>query len=160
MPGTAFDMRRAAALVISATACAAACSDANAHSNTWYRVAGDTNYVVYIDPASIIYTSTPSTGEWLGAYRVWYRTEHARPRSYKGKQFNREIVNAYVQCDSLWFKVASVTMSMNGEKPILVQESNTDELIQQDWRRIESGSLDDAAARVACGLGFQRWGRR
>lgn len=140
-------------LAVTAGTGAVACADARANSATWYLVGRDANYDVFIDPASIRATVGPSERSFMRAYEVWYRTDHKRPRLHRGKPFNREIVRSLVQCDSLWFKVERDAMSMGDERPVAVQEATWEELVRQPWRRIVPGTLDDAAARIACELG-------
>lgn len=146
-------MKRAGVLVVALATGVGACSDARADGATWYLVARDANYDVYIDPARIRQTIGPSEKSFMPAFEVWYRTDHKRSRLHDGKVFNREVVRSLVQCDSLWFKVERDAMSMGDERPIALQEATWEELARQPWRRIRAGTLDDAAARIACELG-------
>ena len=121
----------------------------------WMRVARDANYEIAIDTARI------SVGRmWWGriytVYDVWYRTDHAVPRLHKDKSFSREVVRSIVQCDSLWFKVRSVDMSLGDELPIAQLRSSERELADQSWRRVERGTSEEIAAVAACHYGRRK----
>src|SRR5262249_4537109 len=59
----------------------------NAAGGSWVVVATDSTYTISIDTARIRYRPG-------GVYVVWSRTDHAVPRFYHGKRFNREIVES------------------------------------------------------------------
>ena len=152
-------VRSALLLYACATLGVAACTNASADERSlrWVRVVRDANYDIAIDTAQV-----KRSVEWwdhtmLQTYRVWYRTDHAAPRLHEGKQFNREVVQSIVYCDSLWFKVLSVDMSMNGGRPISIQRTAPNELPDQPWRRVERGTADEIAAQAACHFASKRF---
>src|SRR5262245_56477126 len=79
----------------------------NEAGGSWVVVATDSTYTISIDTARIRYRPG-------GVYMVWSRTDHAVPRFYHGKRFNREIVQSLLQCERLSFKVARVDMALDG----------------------------------------------
>jgi hypothetical protein len=127
------------------------CSDASASASSrgWVQVGRDGNYIVWIDTSRL----TKGRFERMSVYGVWYRTDHAVPRLQDGKPFNREIVHSVVQCDSLWFRVSSVDMSLDGGRPISMQRSTINDLRDQPWRRVQLGTVEEAAAQAACHFG-------
>jgi hypothetical protein len=115
----------------------------------WVRVIQDPNYIIYLDTAMIRHRPDQSYRR-VEAYEVLYRTDHALPRELKGKTFTREVVRSIVLCDSLWFRVASVDMSMGDGKPVAIQRLEDRELARQAWRRVGMGTSEEVAARAAC----------
>jgi hypothetical protein len=124
----------------------------------WVRVARDANYDIAIDRARIESERLAAYGKWSSVFKVWYRTDHAQPRLHNGKTFNREIVRAIVWCDSLWFKVESVDMSMGEGRTVARQRSSADDLSRQRWHRVERGTTEEIAALAACHFGRQAVG--
>jgi hypothetical protein len=122
---------------------------ANIRSPHWKRVAADSNYAISIDTARL----SAHYGAWP---IVWYRTDHVLPRLYKGKEFDREIVQSVVRCDSLWFKVVSVDMSMGSRQPVARQLSENRDLSRQPWRNVERGTIEEVVARAACAMTGRR----
>lgn len=115
----------------------------------WVRVIRDPNYVIYLDTAMI--RPRPDLAPRRGMpYEVLYRTEHALPRELKGKTFTREVVRSIVLCDSLFFRVAAVDMSMGDDKPVAIQRLEDHELARQSWRHVGPGTSEEVAARAAC----------
>lgn len=134
----------------------AACTSADASpSGRWVQLGRDANYTVWIDTVAL----KREYLDHMPGYLVWYRTDHTAPRLHHRKPFNREIVESVVACDSLWFKVRSVDMRMNDERPIALQRADVDDLMQQPWRRVELGTVEEAAAQAACHFGDRRWPR-
>lgn len=109
----------------------------------------DANYTVAIDTGRL-------SRHWDRSWQVWYRTDHAVTRLHKGKEFNREVVQSRVHCDSLTFKVVSVDMSMGDGPPISVQRMDREELDDQEWRQIERGTAEEVAAAAACHFAAKR----
>jgi hypothetical protein len=156
-----------ASVIVGAMAIAGAmgsigCRDASADEHArWVRVARDDAYDIYIDTAHIRRRlEGVRRGPIYPSFEVWYRTDHRAPRLYKGKNFNREVVRSIVQCDSLFYKVMSVDMSMGDERPISQQRLTADEVAYQVWRRIERGTSEEMAAQAACYFGARRQRRR
>jgi len=121
----------------------------------WVRVARDANHDIAIDRSRIRALRVSAWGIAYEAFEVWYRTDHALPRLHNDKTFNREIVRAIVQCDSLWFKVISVDMSERNGKTVARQRTTDGELNDQPWRRVERGATEEIAAMAACHFGRQ-----
>jgi hypothetical protein len=138
-------------LALCASFGAAGCGSATQDTEPvrWVRVVRDANHTVAIDTGRV-------SRHWDRSWQVWYRTEHAIPRLHKGKEFNREIVQSRVNCDSFTFKVVSVDMSMNDGPPISVQRANFKDLEDQPWRRVERGTVEEIAAQAACHFAAQR----
>ena len=139
-------------LIAGGLACAvSACESASAHSSgRWLGVVRDVNYDISLDTSRI-------TRRWRNEYVVWYKTDHVAPHLHNGKPFNREIVQSLVRCDSLWFKVISVDMSLGNEKPISQQRADRMEVLDQPWRRVEQGAAEEIAARAACTFAERRF---
>ena len=138
---------------------AGACGEAAIDTSgaRWVRVIQDPNYVIYLDTAMIRHRPDHSYRR-IDAYEVLYRTDHALPRELKGTTFTREVVQSIVLCDSLWFRVASVDMSMGDGKPVAIQRLEDHELARQAWRRVELGTSEEVAARAACHfIARRRW---
>jgi hypothetical protein len=116
----------------------------------WVRVARDANYNIYLDTGRLEQVNGPGYRGY--GYSVWYRTDHALPRVHQGnkKLFNRELVQSIVRCDSLKFRVASVDLSMVGERVFVQQRLTEKELMNQKWRSVEMGTAEEMAARAAC----------
>lgn len=127
-----------------------ACADAPATPVAWTRVARDPNYEIFLDTASL-------QRRWDGAFESRFRTEHAAERLRDGKPFNREIVLSIVRCDSLWFKVRSVDMSLDDAEPISRQRDSEDDLLRQSWRRVARGTSEHMAAEAACYYGRRKF---
>jgi hypothetical protein len=125
----------------------------------WVRVIQDPNYIIYLDTATIRPRPDHSYRR-VDGYEVLYRTDHALPRELKGKTFTREVVRSIVLCDSLWFRVASVDMSMGDAKPVAIQRLEDHELGRQAWRRVGLGTSEEVAARAACHFIARRWPQR
>jgi hypothetical protein len=128
---------------------------AAAPSRDWVRVARDPNYDVAIDRSHIRALLVPTYPRAFDAYEVWYRTDHAKLRAHKDKTFDREIVRAVVQCDSMWFKVRSVDMSIGDGRTVARQRTTDEELVSQPWRPVERGATEETAALAACHFGHR-----
>ena len=139
---------------LAAWGCASACADIE--PERWVRVARDANYDVYIDSSRVRATMEGSRAAALLGYEVWYRTDHRVPRLQHGAKFNREVVHSIVQCDSMWFKVVSVDMSMGDAKPVIQQLTPRDDLTEEPWRRVTRGTTEEIAAEAACFYGTKR----
>lgn len=140
---------RGATALIPVVAIAAGCSAADAGSGRWHRVAVDPNYVIYID------TMVQRRSD--GWFETTFRTDHEAPRLRDGKPFDREIVTSIVRCDSLWFKVRSVDMSLGDARPIAQQRDDEWDISEQPWRRVEQGTSEHIAAEAACHYGRKRF---
>ncbi len=125
-------------------------SRANADTHDWVAVAHDANYDIQIDRAKTERRLIPQLGKWVSIVETLYRTNHKQTRLHKEKQFNREVVHSILMCDSLWFKVKSVTMSMGDGRPVSRQVLTWDEVYRQTWHRVELGTSEEIAARAAC----------
>jgi hypothetical protein len=138
-------------LALCATVGAIGCGSAVAdgESERWVRVARDANHTIAIDTGRV-------SRHWDRSWQVWYRTDHAAPRLYKGKEFNREIVQSRVNCDGFTFKVVSVDMSMDDGPPISVQRMDYEELEDQPWRHVQRGTVEEIAAQAACHFAAER----
>jgi hypothetical protein len=149
-------------LYVCATLGIAACTSASADEghHRWVRVVRDANYDIAIDTAQVKRRIDWWEHERLQTYEVWYRTDHAAPRLHEGKEFNREVVQSIVYCDSLWFKVLSVDMSMNGGRPISIQRTEKNDLEDQRWRRVERGTAEEIAGQAACHFASKRFPKR
>jgi hypothetical protein len=136
----------------------AGCTNASADgaSARWVPVFRGANYDVAIDTARV------RRGiEWWrdGRYLtsdVWYRTDHKMPRLHHDKPFTREVVHAIVRCDSLWFRVISVDMSMGDKRPISEQRMTPEEVAHELWRRVALGTEEEIAAKAACHFAAKR----
>ncbi|HEY9225214.1 MAG TPA: hypothetical protein VIP11_01120 [Gemmatimonadaceae bacterium] len=114
-------------------------------SNRWMRIARDSSYDIAIDTTRM----SKRYGQWDV---VLYRTDHARTQLYKGKPFDREVVESVIRCDSLWFKIASIDLSLGSHRPISRQRADDRDLFDQPWRRVERGTIEERVARAACDL--------
>jgi hypothetical protein len=139
---------------LSAVGCTSASADTEAAR--WLRIVRDANYDVAIDTSRVRGRIDGSNGRWYPSNEVWYRTDHHIPRLHNDKPFNREVVQSIVQCDSLWFKVISVDMSMGNERPISQQRTAPNELPDQPWRRVVRGTAEEIAAKAACHFAAKR----
>lgn len=128
-----------------------ACADAEAGGGRWHRVAVDPNYVIYMD------TAVQRRSD--GSFETTFRTDHEAPRLRDGKPFDREVVTSIVRCDSLWFKVRSVDMSLGDARPISQQRDDAMAVLDQPWRRVEQGTSEHIAAEAACHYGRKRFPR-
>jgi len=125
-------------------------------STRWVLVVRDASYDISIDTARV--------RGWTGRSRytryltsdVWYRTDHKSPRLHNEKPFTREIVHSIVRCDSLWFRVISVDMSMGDSRPISQQRMTPEEVDHQLWHRVERGTAEEMAAEAACHFAAKR----
>ena len=117
----------------------------------WARVYADTNYDVSIDTAHL-------DQRVFGVNIVWYRTQHRRDREYRGKPWNREVIQSVLLCDSLEYKVRSVDLSLGSRPPISRQRATLRELGSQPWRRVVPGTPDEVTALAACNM-LRRRGR-
>ena len=111
----------------------------------WLVVATDSGVRIAVDVAHIEHRAAHSI-------LIWYRTDHDVMRYYKEKAFNREIVQALLQCDAYTFRIVSTEMSVRGGRTVMRQASSNGELSRQPWRRVEAGSAESDAARAACRL--------
>jgi hypothetical protein len=121
----------------------------------WVRVARDANYEIAIDRSAVQALRIPAWGRWHEGFEVSYRTDHALPRLHNGKTFDREVVRAVIQCDSLLFKVVSVDMLGRDGSVVARQRTTDDDLYAQRWRHVELGTTEEIAARAACHFGHQ-----
>lgn len=128
---------------------AMACADVEAGGERWHRVAVDPNYVIYMD------TLVQRRSD--GSFETTFKTDHEAPRLRDGKPFDREIVTSIVRCDSLWFKVRSVDMSLGDSRPISQQRDDAMAVLDQPWRRVEHGTSEHIAAEAACHYGRKRF---
>jgi hypothetical protein len=143
-------MRSVIALTGAGIIAALGFSRLKAREVAWVIVARDANYNVAIDPGDVVQEQVSIWGRLRLAYGVTFRTDHAKPRLYKEKEFDREIVRSLVQCDSLWFQVLSVDM-LRHDRVVLRQR---DERRDAPWRRVERGTTEEIAARAACHFGL------
>lgn len=120
----------------------------------WAVVARDSTYTIAIDTARI------GQQPYRNTYQIWYRTDHSALRFYNEKAFDREIVQAILNCDGYSFRIVSTEMSIRGGRSVARQITASGELGRQQWRKVEPGSIEADAARAACELGDQRKGRR
>lgn len=133
----------------------AACTDAPAADGThWKRVAQDPNYTIWIDT-----TRVENENVGTAAWNVWYRTDHAQARNHKGQVFHREVVNSYLRCENLAFKVASVDMYTNDGELVSQQRDDLDAIADQPWRPVLRGSSEEIAAEAACHYASRVTGR-
>ena len=126
----------------------AACSVASANdgpAGAWMRVARDSNYDIAIDTSRFERRS-------FREYLVWFRTQHGSVLAYKGKRFNREVVQAIVRCDNLTYKIVSVDMSLNGGRIISRQRADVDDIRAQPWRQVDDGTIEATVAHATCQL--------
>lgn len=130
-------------------AIATGCFAADDGGGRWHRVAVDPNYVIYIDTMVELRRD--------GSFETTFRTDHEVPRLRDGKPFDREIVTSIVRCDSLWFKVRSVDMSLGDARPIAQQRDDEWDISEQPWRRVEQGTSEHIAAEAACHYGRKRF---
>src|SRR5262249_225232 len=66
----------------------------------WLIVARDSGYTVALDTSHIRF----DRGRGI---RIWYRTDHSAMRFYNEKAFNRELVEAILQCPGYSFRVVT-----------------------------------------------------
>jgi len=123
----------------------------------WVRVVRDANYEIALDTSRLARRDEWWSYHRMPAFEVWYRTDHALPRLHNGKEFRREVVQSSLQCDSLWFKVASVDMIDRAGKLVVQQRLETGEVRDQHWRRVERGTAEEMAAAAACHFASQRF---
>jgi hypothetical protein len=122
----------------------------------WVRVVRDANYDVAIDTTRVRRDIEAwRNGRYLTS-DVWYRTDHRVPRLHNEKPFTREVVHSIVRCDSLWFRVISVDMSMGDSRPISQQRMTPEEVAHQLWRRVAPGTSEEMAAQAACHFAAKR----
>jgi len=138
-----------AALVLLAGRARARAIDA---ARRWVLVVRDANYNVFIDTASL--------KAHYSDFMVWYRTDHAQPRSHKDRPFNRELVHSLLDCRDLEFKVLAVDLSMNGGRPVSRQRTPENELQRQAWRTVVRGTSEEIAAAAACTYARRRYPSR
>ena len=113
----------------------------------WTRVYADADYDIAVDTAHIRRHLSRD-----GAFEVWYRTQHLKPRSRNGRPWDREITLSVLSCDGLMYKIARVDMSEGDKKPISRQRTTSRELDLQSWREVETGTIEESTARAACRL--------
>src|SRR5689334_20594841 len=111
--------------------------------SNWVTVVRDANYTIAIDSSLIQHEYWWYAGTRFDIYRVWYRTDHAKPRLHDDKSFNREVVHSLVRCDSLWYKVMSVDMSMGNEPPVVQQRTSDRDLGEQPWQVVLRGTSEE-----------------
>jgi hypothetical protein len=135
-------------------ALASACADlvASGGARAWMEVARDSSYTIAIDTARIARRSGAD-------YVIWYRTDHAVTRAYKGHAFDREIVESTLDCYSLRFKISSVAMSRRGHL-VAVQRTESGDLAQQPWHKVERGTIEETVARAACDVARRQYTAR
>jgi len=140
--------------VIVLMALGAACADlsASAGARAWVDVARDSSYAIAIDTAHI-------TRRFGRAYVIWYRTDHAVTRIYKGQAFDREVVESTLDCYNLSFKISSVGMSRRG-RLVAVQRTESGELADQPWRKVDRGTIEERVARAACDVARRQYTAR
>jgi len=109
----------------------------------WLDVAKDSAYTIALDTANI----APEGGL---TFRIWYRTDHNAMRFYKEKAFNREVVQAILDCRQYRYRIVSSEMSARGGRVVERQELDEKEVRRQAWHDVEAGSTDAEAARAAC----------
>lgn len=119
-----------------------ACSLAESDDRQWREVYRDEQHVVAFDPDDIARLGSAS-------HLVWYRTDHAQPRLRDGRAWSREITNAVLRCEGLWFKLRSVDLS-DGNRVISRQRASSTELTEQPWRRVARGTGEEVVARAVC----------
>jgi hypothetical protein len=117
-------------------------------------VARDSTYAIAIDTTRI---ERRMGGQW---WLVWYRTDHAQTRHHKGEPFDREVVQSYLRCADLSFKIVSVDMSLGANRPIAEQRLTPDEIAIQPWRQVERGTIEEAAGRAACDFARRQYAAR
>jgi hypothetical protein len=138
---------RAAPLVALLTL-TAACGDFSTQG--WVPIAHDSMYQIAIDTSRL---ETPSNHAFVIA---WFRTDHARTHLYKGQPFNREIVESYLRCGDLSFKVVRVDMSLRGRPATVQQRSGPTDLDEQSWRHVARGTIEALAAQRTCDIAHLR----
>lgn len=100
-------------------------------------------YVVALDTSRVEHDIGPT-------FTVWYRTDHDGPRFYQEKAFDREVVEALVDCRSYRYRIESTEMSMRGGRTVAYQVSRGKDLARQEWRTVEPGSIDADVEKAAC----------
>jgi hypothetical protein len=75
---------------------------------------------------------------------------------YKGKEFDREVVESTLDCDNLSFKIATDYMSRRGHL-VALQRTEDGALAQQPWHRVERGTIEETAARAACDVARRKF---
>jgi hypothetical protein len=114
----------------------------------WLRVGHDWTYDIAI-------VTTRIASRYGYGVTAWYRTNHAVAHLYKGEPFDREVVQALLDCgrNPIRFKVVSVDMSLGNGSLIAQQRTEDGELGRQPWREVEGGTIEAVVARAACDLG-------
>jgi hypothetical protein len=120
----------------------------------WLVVERDSGYTIALDTSRIV-------REYGRTYEIWYRTDHAAERFYRGKAFTRETVHAILRCDSYSFRVISTTMSIGSGRSVVHQAMDSRDLAREAWHSVEPASADEKAALATCELAdWKAWARR
>jgi hypothetical protein len=120
----------------------------------WLMVDRDSGYTIAIDTSRIV-------REYGRTYEIWYRTDHAAPRFYRGKAFTRETVHAILRCEGYKFRVISTTISVGASGSIISQAMGPRDLEREAWHSLEPGSTDEKVALATCELAdWKSWRRR
>jgi hypothetical protein len=120
----------------------------------WVVVERDSGYTIALDTSRIV-------RERGRTYEIWYRTDHASPRFYRGEAFTRETVHAILQCNGYAFRVISTTMSTGAGRSVVHQEMDARDLQREAWHPVEPGSEDEKAALATCQVAdWKAWSHR
>lgn len=126
------------------------CTDASARdSSQWLRLVRDSGYEISMDTSRLFVRQYP-------VFEVWFRTDHAQTRYYKGTPFTRETVQEFLNCGRMSYKTESVALSMGARRPALRQQDDANDLRRQEWHQVEAGTVDAAVGRAACEVARQR----
>jgi hypothetical protein len=128
--------------------------DLRADRARWLVIEHDSGYTIALDTSRIV-------REYGRTYEIWYRTDHAAERFYRGKAFTRETVHAILRCDGYGFRVISTTMSNGSGRSVVHQVMDAKDLAREEWHSVEQGSADEKAAFATCQLAdWKSWTRR
>jgi hypothetical protein len=154
MSGLGIVVRAAAFATALAFAGRAIASGLQEEHARWLVVERDSGYTIALDTSRIV-------REYGRTYDIWYRTDYASPRYYRGMAFNRETVHAILRCGGFTFRVVSTTMSKGAGRSLLHQEMGPRDLQGEEWHSVEPGGPDEKAAVATCQVGdWKSWSRR
>jgi hypothetical protein len=112
----------------------------------WRRLYTDQSYVVSLDVEHV------NPGPEDDSVAVWYETRHLAEREHEGQPWNREVIHSLLRCEPLSFKTVLTTIFLDQGPPIAQIGGRIEDILDQPWRPVGPGSVDEGAMRAACSL--------
>lgn len=141
-------LRRMARLsIVTGVAACAGQTAAKTFTAPWVIIFRDPGFQIALDTSRVERVDTQS-------YLLWMQTRWVVPRRGSTRRapspFNRELIHAFLRCDTVGYKVARTIVSLDDGPPVDSVGAGVDAARRADWRPASPRSADLGAGSAAC----------